>query len=200
MVKIITDFTGCLQFRHCNELGGISFSITMLYSQIFPFVAYSLYGGKDDKQIIFFLVGSFAVWVVMNVIFFKTIDTSYISTFFGTMTAPQYTCKVFLNADIDSQRWDAFTTKRVDYTTAIHPQIKEWVKENIERWRSEKPDWFNVEKIPDEFLPSEVLAAEGGLKRRRSSVSLREIVGLDGEAIMSRTGGSAVHPSGDAVE
>ena len=34
--------------------------------------------------------------------------------------------------------------------------------------------------IPDEFLPKEILEAEGGAKRRRrrSSVSLREIVGL----------------------
>jgi len=31
--------------------------------------------------------------------------------------------------------------------------------------------------IPDEFLPKDVLEAEGGAKRRRSSVSLREIVG-----------------------
>ena len=32
--------------------------------------------------------------------------------------------------------------------------------------------------IPDEFLPKYVFEAEGGENRRRSSVSLREIVGL----------------------
>ena len=61
-----------------------------------------------------------------------------------------------------------------------HPQVREWVAANIERWKREKPTWFNVELIPDEFLPAEVLAAEGGAMRRRSSVSIREVVGLDG--------------------
>jgi len=45
----------------------------------------------------------------------------------------------------------------------------------------DNPDWFKIELIPDEFLPQAVLEAEGGTnrKRRRSSVSLREMVGLE---------------------
>ena len=50
-----------------------------------------------------------------------------------------------------------------------------------------------MEKIPDEFLPSEVLAAEGGAKRRRSSLSLREVVGLE-EGGGAKKKGSRVHP------
>ena len=46
--------------------------------------------------------------------------------------------------------------------------------------------------IPDELLPKNVFEAEGGDKRRRSSVSLREFVGLK-EASVGR-----VHPQ--AVE
>jgi len=45
------------------------------------------------------------------------------------------------------------------------------------------PDWYPnwIDLIPDDFLPQAVLEAEGGTnrKRRRSSVSLREIVGLE---------------------
>ena len=37
----------------------------------------------------------------------------------------------------------------------------------------EKPDWFQIGLIPDEFLSAEALAAEGGAKRRRRS-SLRD--------------------------
>ena len=58
--------------------------------------------------------------------------------------------------------------------------------------KREKPDWFNIEKIPDEFLPKDLFEAEGGANRRRSSVSLREIVGLK-EVSLGR-----VHPQ--AVE
>ena len=73
----------------------------------------------------------------------------------------------------------------------IH-KVKLWVAENIDGWRRETPDWFNIELIPDEFLPKDAFEAEGGAKRRRSSVSLREIVGLS-EGSVGR-----VHPQ--AVE
>ena len=59
--------------------------------------------------------------------------------------------------------------------------MKEWVANNIDYWKEDNPSWFNIEFIPDEFFPKAVIEAEGGAsrKRRRSSVSLREIVGLE---------------------
>jgi len=156
----------------------------MLWAQAMPFVALSMFdGGKKEglkREMTVGLVGSFCLWLVLNLVFFCTIDMSYLNTFFGTKTAPQYTCELFMNATDDAMRWDAFVTNNIDYTKAIHPQAKEWVAANIGRWKREKPTWFNVEKIPDEFLPAEVFAAEGGAMRRRSSVSIREVVGLGG--------------------
>ena len=74
-------------------------------------------------------------------------------------------------------RWDAVFTTRLSFTKTIHKEIKEWIKENIERWRSENPSWFQLDLIPNEFLPVDVLEAEGGARRRRS-ISVREIIGL----------------------
>jgi len=128
----------------------------------------------------------------LNIIFFCTINLSYLNTFFGTKTASQYTCELFLTSKDDSQKFDAIFTNRIQYTKTIHEEVKEWVRENINQWKRKKPDWFNIEIIPDEFLPKEVYEAEGGANRRRSSVSLREIVGLR-EASVGR-----VHPQ--AVE
>jgi len=71
----------------------------------------------------------------------------------------------------------------------VHKEVKEWVAANVDRWKAEKEDWFKIEKIPDDFLPREVLEAEGGPKRRRSSVSVRELIGLDEKQQQSR-----VHP------
>ena len=130
--------------------------------------------------------------VVLNFIFFCTIELSYLNTFFGTKTAPQYTCELYITSKDDFQRFDAVFSNRIQYTKSIHGEVKEWVAENIDQWRRDQPNWFKIEMIPDEFLPKDVLEAEGGAKRRRSSVSLREIVGLR-EASVGR-----VHPQ--AVE
>lgn len=48
--------------------------------------------------------------------------------------------------------------------------MREWIAANIERWKVEGEDWFKIEKIPDELLPRETFEAEGGAKRRRSSL------------------------------
>jgi len=129
---------------------------------------------------------------VLNIIFFCTIDLSYLNTFFGSVTAPQYTCELYLTGKGDFQKFDAIFTNRIDYTKSIHGEVKEWVAANIDQWRRDESEWFKIAMIPDELLPKNVFEAEGGAKRRRSSVSLREMVGLSGASV------GRVHPQ--AVE
>jgi len=57
-----------------------------------PFVALQFF---DNVQVTIFLVCSFALWVMLNIVFFCTIDLSYLGTFFGTMTALQYTVMLY---------------------------------------------------------------------------------------------------------
>jgi len=177
IVKVVADFTGCIHFRHPYELGGLGFTISMIWAQIFPFVALQYFDGEMKDIMKVFLATSFTVWLLSNIIFFCTIDLSYLNTFFGTKTAPQYTCERFLDATDDSTRWSAAFGNRMEYKKAIQAEVREWVSNNIEQWKNDNPDWFNIEKIPDEYLPKEVFEGEGGARRRRSSVSLREIVG-----------------------
>jgi len=66
----------------------------------------------------------------------------------------------------------------LSYSTSVHGEVKEWVGANIARRKVKKPDWIIIEMIPDDVLPRDVLEAEGGAMRRRSSYRLREIVGL----------------------
>jgi len=187
--KIIADFSGCLHFRHPYEMGGLAFSLSMMWSQVFPFVALTIYDedGTNDPEdngdalgegIAFALICSFVIWSLLNVYFFCTIDLSYIGTFFGTKTAPQYTCELFLTGKDDFSKFRAVFKNRISYTKKVHVEVKKWVAENIKQWIEERPDWFKIERIPDEYLPKDVLEAEGGARRRRSSVSLREIIGL----------------------
>jgi len=192
VVKVVADFTGCLHLRHPYELGGLGFTISLIWAQAFPFVALQYFDGDSKDIMTGFLAVSLMAWLVSNIIFFCTIDLSYLNTFFGTKTAPQYTCELFITSKDDYQKFRAVFKNRIEFTKSIHGKVKEWVAENIDKWKRERPDWFKMDKIPDELLPKDVLEAEGGTKRRRSSVSLREIVGLR-EASVGR-----VHPQ--AVE
>jgi len=197
VTKVIADFSGCLHLRHPYELGGFGFTLSLVWAQILPFVALFFFSGKDEggnvKDIMTgFLAICFIAWLVLNITFFCTIDLSYLNTFVGTKTAPQYTCELFLTSQEDHQRFRAVFKNRIEYTKSIHGKVKEWVEDNIDEWRRDQPDWFKIEMMPDEFLSKNLIEAVGGAKRRRSIVSMREMVGLR-EASVGR-----VHPQ--AVE
>ena len=158
-----------MQFRHPIDLGGVAFSASMLWAQIMPFVALSFYEGENKEQLKILLMCSFGLWLVLNGLFFYSIDRSYITTFFGSETAPQYTVELFRNGEGDFAKFDAAFDNRRSYINGIEDEIKIWVGENVDRWRIENEEWFLVDKIWDEFLPVEVFEAIGGAKRRRSS-------------------------------
>jgi len=190
LVKVILDYSGCLLLRLPNELGGFAFSVSMLWAQMFPFVALQLYTSEDENEdedemkdnVRIFLICSFALWLLLYIAFFALIKIKYVNTFFSTQTAGQYACEWFQTADDDQGRFGAAFYNRISFKKPIERDVKEWVANNIAMWKEIRPDWFIVEKIPDEFLPDDVFEAVGGSKRRRSSIrvreSLREFIGV----------------------
>ena len=144
----------------------------MLWSQAFPFVALLFYEEDNKDFIMQFLGFCFFAWLVLNLIFFSKVNHSYLNTFFGTKTAPQYTCELYETSKDDSQRFDAVFSNRIQYTSAVHDDVKAWIDLNVEEWKENSPSWFNIEIIPDEFLRRDVFEAEGGKQRRRSSVRI----------------------------
>ena len=206
LVKVITDFTGCMHFRHPFELGGVGFGLSMAWAQAFPFVALQIFVG-DSTAIKLFLIISFTLWLLLNVFFFCTINLQvserarrkkkrkkltreplqYVSTFFELKTGPQYSCELYLTSEQEYQKFDSVFSVRRGYTKTIHDEIEEWVATNIQRWQHEKPEWFKIEMIPDELLPMSMNDVESRAKRecqrqdqrRRSSFSdnVNEIVG-----------------------
>jgi len=210
VIQIIAGFTGCLHFRHPFILGGFYFSMSMLWAQVFPFVALYLYKNADgiadntnDHNDLYFdnntdgltdninnhddlgeklqllLICSFVVWLMLNVAFFCTIDLNYIFTFFSIERGPAWVARRFKEEGAkDFQKFDIIFDTNLDYSEPVHGEVKEWIAANIVEWRAEKPEWFVVEMIPDDFLPKEVFVAEGGARRRRSNFSLREIAGF----------------------
>ena len=153
------------------ECGGLIFTLSVLWAQVFPFVALQFYDGGEKDTITKYLIGSFALWLTLNIIFLNMIDSSYSKTIFDTSTAPQYTCELFLKSEEDSEKFQVVFSRRISYTKSIHELVKVWIAINIERWREEQPEWLKIEKIPDHLLPiEEVYEAEGGAERSRNSV------------------------------
>jgi len=146
-----------------------------------PFVTLQFYEGSNKDALTTILVCSATLWLILNIFFFRTINKSYFNTFFETMTGLQYTCEVFLKSKEDATKFEFAFETRLQYTKSIEAEVKEWVANNIDRWKVDNPNWFKIELIPDDVLPQAVLEVEGGTnrKRRRSSVSLREMVGLE---------------------
>jgi len=176
-VKVIADFTGFVHSRHPFELGGAMFTASVVWAQIFPFVALEFFfEGEKKEELRAFLTTSCASWFVLNFLFFATINSSHIHTFFSLKTAPVYTVELFSESNNDSVKYDAVFTNRISYTSSVHDEIKQWVAANIEDWRRDMPEWFHLKDIPDEFLPAAIITAEGGAKRRRRSVSVRDIL------------------------
>ena len=91
--KVVADSTNCFHCRHPKEMGGLAFSASMVWGQIFPFVALLLFEGGDEATKRFIrttLICCCSLWVALNILFFNTIEREYLRTFFSTKTASQY--------------------------------------------------------------------------------------------------------------
>ena len=155
IVKVITDFTGCVHFRNPLEMGGLAYSASMLWAQIMPFVALGFYEGGNKEQLEMLLLGSFGVWLVLNGLFFWSIEKNFLGTFFGSKTAPQYTVDLFRDSANDFSKFGvAFDTRR-SYIFECEDEVRAWVEANYELLVGE--DWFIVAKVPDDFLPKQML-------------------------------------------
>ena len=124
------------------DSGGVAFSASMVWAQVFPFVALQFHEGDKTTRnaLTTVLVGCFSLWLVLNIIFFCTIDLKFLNIFFGTKTAPQYACELFETSEEDLARFDMVFGVLNDYTKSIHDDMREWVANNIARWKLEKPD------------------------------------------------------------
>ena len=74
--------------------------------------------------------------------FLSLINRKYLRTVYDTRTGKQFLCDVFLNAKTDKDRFYIFG-KHASYYKSIEPEIKEWLKENWERWDNEGGDEDN---------------------------------------------------------
>ena len=161
--QVLVNFTGLVHLRGPSLLGGLLFALSIIYSQILPFVALNIYTAsslpnKLPLTLLNKLLSSIAcMWLVVVVYFFKTINRPYWSTFVAPTTASQYCRKTFLESNDPFTKMNAVFDNHLSFTEQIKPQIVEYIRMNIETWKEDqnKHAWFSQEfqaKIPDSYL------------------------------------------------
>jgi hypothetical protein len=185
LVKVVTDFTSNVQFRHPNEVGGVywafGFVLTMGSLPVAIIVAESVLTEKAISLawsvVTYFIPGSLVCFAV----FFLNIERTYWHTFWSTQKGKDYTIAYFLEGKGDAVKFKVMTTSR-HHWVSIEEKVRKWVGENWARWEEEKPDWFTDQmkaKVPFEFIP-----ASGEARRResvrRASVDVEAEGGLGG--------------------
>ena len=50
IMKTVVDYSGNFHFRHTYGLGGIYFSLSLVWAQLFPFVAFNFYHGEGSGE------------------------------------------------------------------------------------------------------------------------------------------------------
>jgi hypothetical protein len=199
LIKVVTDFTSIVQFRHPNEVGGMYWMFGFVLTMGSLPVAITLAESGDlAEEVVRFawkVVGIFIPCsVVLFAAFFLNIEKKYWGTFYSLQRGKDLTVKNFREgSDAVKAKYTFKYSKH--HWKANEEEVKAWVEANWERWVEEKPKWFDDAmraRVPVEYIPG------AGDARKRESVRRsirkasiggnggRDIIGVgDGKAKVS---------------
>jgi hypothetical protein len=213
MVKIVTDFTSIVQFRHPNEVGGMywmfGFVLTMGSLPVAIISAEREHVAENGLKLAWKVVGIFIqCTVVLFAVFFFSIERNFRSTFISLERGKDLTVKTFKEGNESVKAAAAFGTSK-HHWKSIEAEVRDWVEANWERWEEEKPNWFDDAiraKVPVEYIPgagdarkresvrraSVDVESEGGLAAAfRASIRRASVGDADGGDIIEVGGGKA---------
>ncbi|GMH73477.1 hypothetical protein TrST_g4717 [Triparma strigata] len=188
VIKIVIDFTSCLQFRHPSEMGGAYFAFNYFLT---PFTAlymasrYLDYVEVEENRERLTLVLTpeavytfiFVVWSVQLItvgFFFRSIPPEYVKTFYSLKTGWQFSLDTFNDNGHDEENGEpsrdefrimVFCDNKHRWAS-IEPEIRSWVNSSIPVWNETQPEWWNDQKrslIPDWIIddPALLLSIRG---------------------------------------
>jgi hypothetical protein len=207
LVKVVTDFTSIVHFRHPNEVGGMywlfGFVLTMGSLPVSIFVASPYVDKKaiDTSSLVNYFI---PIATLCFSVFFLNIESKYRHTFWSAQKSKDKTIAYFLEGKSDAIMFSVFKRSR-NHWISIEGEIKKWVESNWTKWEEEQPEWFTDHlkaKVPVNFIPADGDArrtesvrrvsvdseAEGGLPGASRSTR-RASIGGDGGRDISAVGG-----------
>ena len=164
IVKLVTDFTGVVQFRYPYEVGGAQWFFSHLTSITMLFVAWKLaedsstFTSKRLEELWWLSLVLTVLAGSLFIVFFLSINKGYIHTFFSLETGGQMTIRSFRTHEDDGLKAVALFDTNTALWKSIRDEMKEWVQQNWERWMDENPAWLDETmrlKIPPDVIPSE---------------------------------------------
>ena len=175
-VKIMVDFTGVIQMRHPQELGGAYYTISLLQAQVMSVVFAIMYVNEsaadalDADTVYAFAASVPAIWSCSYLMFLANIKMEYIATFTDTHNAIQYNVDKFRDPSAsDAQKVSVLGSTPI-YWHPLEGEIRTFFAENWDRWEEEQPSWFTpgyISNVPLDMLPSEVADEEMSARRSR---------------------------------
>jgi hypothetical protein len=189
MIKVITDFTSCVHFRHPNEVGGLywiaSFVLTIGSLPLAMNIAAQQENAKTGVELgRTFLKYLLPATLLCFAVFFKSINKSHWKTFWSAETAPQRAIRSFSEAEDDKVK--AQFSLSVSRHYWAHKDVELWVTSNWRRWEEEQPEWLDKATralVPIEFIPTAEAKRKESL--RRASIDADSADSL-GDAIKAR--------------
>jgi hypothetical protein len=180
LVKVVTDFTSIVQFRHPNEVGGMywmfGFVLTMGSLPVAIILAESGDLAEEVVRFAWKLVGIFIpCTVLLFAVFFFNIEKKYWGTFYSWQRGKDLTVNNFREGTDDVKALYAFEFSK-HHWKAIEEDVKSWVEANWERWLEEKPKWFDDAmraRVPVEYIPT--------AQERKKETYRRKSVGAEAE-------------------
>lgn len=123
VIKLVSDFTGCLQFRHPYDVGGLYFTFN-IFSPLFCLVLLLRFGLDDGEDDVFrpstvalltrvVLVLGVALLVFMGMLI-VLMNEKYRGSFFSIETGGQMTRRLFLEGD-DVMRAEVFNNNELQW-------------------------------------------------------------------------------------
>jgi hypothetical protein len=197
--KVLTDFTGCPNFRLPLMNGGAYWLFSLFVSQVSVLVSVFLYDkfavvpedGRKKIDAATLWRGAFALtggWAcIFGFFVLKVAVPKYRHTLWSWTTGRQCVQDYFYRGKDAEAKFEFFGCNLLLWESDIGAAVKAWAAVNWGRWQEEKPEWFKVELVPDRFIPAGELAQLGHNWMRRGWAAgsvwecFREVVGGVGE-------------------
>jgi hypothetical protein len=134
VIKVLVDFSGCMDFRNPVDLGGAYWLFNALMSQLSCIVSVILYDryfvgdAKISGPFLYGTVGALvAVWLLAFCAFLLTIKREYVHTFVSLRSGSDYIISYFRDNLDEARRIEIFYNNELMWQS-IRPAVRTWVR------------------------------------------------------------------------